>query len=113
LLLSELKALAEEFKTKGNAFFAKKDYAAAAKAFRSAVDYIAQMDPLDKNLKDLLAICHNNLSASYEQIGDTEQTLLHCERAISFNPKYGKALIRRGRSLLRNKQYEEALRRSL
>jgi tetratricopeptide (TPR) repeat protein len=106
----KLKALAEEFKTKGNAFFAKKDYAAAAKAFRSAVDYIAQIDPLDKNLKDLLAICHNNLSASYEQIGDTEQTLLHCERAISFNPKYGKALIRRGRSLLRNKQYEEALR---
>lgn len=39
-------------------------------------------------------------------------TVQHCEQAITFNPKYAKALVRRGRSFLKNNKYEDALRGS-
>lgn len=98
-----------------------------------AIDLASQISPPDVKTKELLAICHNNLSAAFEQLvstsrsfqdattldsrdltdpfqGDTEKTMMHCEQAITFNPKYTKALIRRGRSFLRNNKYEDALR---
>ncbi|KAH7731942.1 TPR Domain containing protein [Aphelenchoides avenae] len=106
----KVKQRAEQLKAKGNEHFGKRDYMSAVKFFSQAIELASQVSPMDVKMNEFLAVLHNNLSAAFEQLGDTDMTVQHCEQAITFNPKYAKALIRRGRSFLKNNKYEDALR---
>ena len=51
-----------------------------------------------------------NLGMAYNKLKQNEQALVHLNKAISMNPSYGKALVKRGEVNTALGNHEEALR---
>lgn len=51
-----------------------------------------------------------NISIAYEKLGNKAEKLQALNEAIRYNPKYSKALVRRGDYFLAEEEYNEAIR---
>jgi tetratricopeptide (TPR) repeat protein len=86
-------------KQKGNVAFAKRDYEAALRRYREALDEVPFLVPVLSNI----AQCHIKL----KQYDDAVE---FCTRALYLNPKWVKAYSRRALARRRTQNYEEALK---
>ncbi|PVU84679.1 hypothetical protein BB559_007152 [Furculomyces boomerangus] len=90
-------ALAEEHKTKGNAFMGKKDYNGAIDAYSEAI-----------KIDSANAIYFANRSAAYCQLGNMVEAQNDAQMAIDIDPNYSKAYSRLGHSYYGQGDYENA-----
>ncbi|OMJ17475.1 Small glutamine-rich tetratricopeptide repeat-containing protein 2 [Smittium culicis] len=91
------KALAEEFKAKGNAFMSSKDYSDAIEEYSKAID-----------IDSTNAIYYANRSAAECQLGNMENALNDAQMAIDIDPTYSKAYSRLGHAHYGLGEFSEA-----
>ena len=79
------------------------DYAAAIEKFEAVV----AIDPLNAQFNATLLL---NVSIAHEKLGDRSKKLEALNHALRFNPKYSKALVRRGDHFAQQEEYMEAIK---
>lgn len=89
-------------KEEASASFSKQDYKTAIQQF----DECVALDPL--NLTYNSTLLHNKAIA-FSKLGDHSQALKALNQCIKANPRYAKALIRRGDLKCDMKMYDEAV----
>lgn len=88
----------EEAKNLGNELYAKQEYAKAVDAYN---------DSIARNPNNVRA--WSNLSLVYLKMGIFEKSLQAADKALSFDPKNGKVLVRKGKVLHCLKHYSAAM----
>ncbi|KAF7328823.1 ADP/ATP carrier receptor [Mycena venus] len=100
--LEERSTLAASFKTKGNAAYSSKKFAAAARLYTLAIDVAPKPEP----------VYYSNRAACYVNMTPPKHELVveDCDEALKLDPIYVKALNRRAMALEGLHRYIEALR---
>ena len=98
-LIKKTTALKEE----ASVIFKEQDFAAAIKKFEECI----ALDPLNHQFNSTVLL---NMSIAYEKLGNKKEKLVCLNEAIKNNPKYSKALVRRGDYFLSEEEYNEAIR---
>ncbi|VDK62220.1 unnamed protein product [Onchocerca ochengi] len=93
----------QEIKDKGNEYFKQCSYRKAAEAFTEAINLCPP------EYKNHLAVCYQNRAAAYDRMGDPEQSIIDCTKALELDPLYFKAIVRRAKAYLSLSKPEEAL----
>ncbi|VDK78913.1 unnamed protein product [Litomosoides sigmodontis] len=93
----------KEVKDRGNEYFKHGSYKKAVAAFTEAIN----LCPLE--YKSHLAVCYQNRAAAYDRLGDPEQSVIDCTKALELDPLYFKAIVRRAKAYLSLGRPEEAL----
>jgi len=89
-------------KSQGDAAFKDGRHEVAARLYKEALREDAQGDT------ELSATLHSNLSAAHAKLGDHDSALRDAEAAVRLRPDWGKALSRKGLSLLNLGRAKEA-----
>lgn len=97
---------AERLRTLGNKVFGKGDYEQAIELYTQA---IAKSEITTTADKDNVAKCYGNRAYCHLKLHQNEEAIIDCTKALKFDPKYIKALQRRGSALELLERYEEAL----
>ena len=79
------------------------NYAEAIVKFEECVD----VDPLNANFNATLLL---NVSIGHEKLGDKIKKLEALNLALKYNPKYAKALVRRGDHFAQQDEFGEAIK---
>ncbi|VDO25278.1 unnamed protein product, partial [Onchocerca flexuosa] len=93
----------QEIKDKGNEYFKQCSYRKAAEAFTEAINLCPP------EYKNHLAVCYQNRAAAYDRMGDPEQSIIDCTKALELDPLYFKAVVRRAKAYLSLSKPEQAL----
>jgi tetratricopeptide (TPR) repeat protein len=95
------------FKVAGNQSFTEKKYAEALSAYGQALPFVkvASENDAEKIPSDLLdtAFCeiakiYGNMAECHLQMGDFQDALEKCDRALSYDPEFVKVYVRRARA---------------
>ncbi|KAK1418402.1 hypothetical protein QVD17_27546 [Tagetes erecta] len=92
-------------KVEGNKLFADGLYEEALLKYDCAI----QVAPEMPSSSEIRSICHNNRATCFFKLGKYEDTIKECTKALELNPKYMKALIRRGEAHEKLENYDEAI----
>jgi len=84
------------FKNKGNDYFKNKDYKKAIEFYTKAID-----------LNSMDATYYGNRAACYFSMRDYKNCIKDCNEALGIDPKFAKALLRKGRSLYYLGKFDE------
>lgn len=90
-------------KEEATALFKEEKYLEAIEKFHSCVE----IDPLNAIFNSTLLL---NISIAHEKLGNKTEKLAALNKAIKYNPKYSKALVRRGDHWLAQEEYMDAIR---
>lgn len=94
---------AQTHKNMGNVQFKARNYQGAIHEYNKAIEICP------KESVNELATFYQNRAATYEQLKMYEAVKLDCTKALELNPRYAKALLRRGRVLEQLGELEAAL----
>lgn len=88
-------------KIRGNELFKDGRYSTAKKSYDRAVAFFdsptSELSPeLKTKVNDLLVDCHLNLAACLSKMGEVQNVLTHCKKALDIQPANVKALYRQG-----------------
>lgn len=97
---------AQRAKDRGNKRFQGKQYKQAIDEYTKAIELLMSEDVGSKNL----AVYYGNRAQCYFLLEDYEQALSDCNTSITIDPKYVKALIRRGTVNEKLRNLEQVLR---
>ncbi|KAJ7060570.1 ADP/ATP carrier receptor [Mycena amicta] len=100
--LEDRKELAASYKTKGNAAYSSKKFAAAARLYTLAIDVSPKPEPVYFSNR---AACYVNMTPPQHEL-----VVQDCDKALKLDPNYVKALNRRAMALEGLHRYIEALR---
>ncbi|KAL3089487.1 hypothetical protein niasHS_006871 [Heterodera schachtii] len=95
---------AEKKKAQGVEAYRRKDFKEAIRLFGDAIDELRKVskessEQLDEaKIGELMSLCENNNAACYDELGNTEKCLDHCNLALQIKPSYEKAMRRRART---------------
>ena len=89
---------AKDWKDKGNGLVKEKKYKEALDCYTKAIE----IDPNDP-------ILYSNRSAMHLNLSEFDQAITDAEKAISLNPDYAKAYLRKGKALEGQQRLQEAL----
>lgn len=98
-------AQANEAKLEGNKLFADSQYEEALLKYELALK-VAPDIPASVELR---SICHGNRAICFSKMGNYQDTIKECNRALELNSTYMKALVRRSEAHEKLENYEEAL----
>ncbi|KAI6682622.1 hypothetical protein NL676_036503 [Syzygium grande] len=98
-------AQANEAKLEGNKLFADSQYGEALLKYELALK-VAPDIPASMEIR---SICHGNRAICLLKMGNYEDTIKECNKALELNPTYMKALVRRSEAHEKLENYEEAL----
>lgn len=98
-------AQANEAKLEGNKLFADSQYEEALLKYELALK-VAPDIPASVELR---SICHGNRAICFLKMGNYQDTIKECNRALELNSTYMKALVRRSEAHEKLENYEEAL----
>lgn len=101
-------------KQRGNELFKDGRYVTAKKSYERAISFFdSPTTELSVELKTqvnaLLVQCHLNLAMCLDRVNDTPNVLVHCKKALEFEPSNVKALYRQGCAFLAMDDYYNAL----
>ena len=99
------KALAQSFKEEANTKFASGNFAQARDLYSKGISILE-----DNNHKKLLATLYCNRAACSLNLKDHQQCVSDCDNAISLDPSYVKAYVRRSKAWIELGQFEESCR---
>ncbi|XP_073304793.1 uncharacterized protein [Primulina huaijiensis] len=101
------KVLAEsnDAKLEGNSLFKAGQYEDALAKYEFAIQIV--QDVLSST--EIRSICHANRAACFSKLGNHEETIKECTKALELNPTYMKALLRRGEAHEKLEHYEESI----
>jgi tetratricopeptide (TPR) repeat protein len=97
--------MATACKEEGNRNFSGGNYATAIACYTEALRFA----PLDETFNAQRAIYYCNRAACHLQLGDAEEALYDCDRALELNATYNKALARRAAAMEKLEKLDEAL----
>ena len=89
---AELLEEAQRAKDRGNKRFQGRQFPQAIKDYTDAIEKASSVDPKTKNL----AVYYGNRAQCYFSMEEYAQAVTDCDASIAVDPKYVKALIRRG-----------------
>lgn len=100
-------------KERGNDLFKSGRYATARKSYDRAVAFFdsptSELSPeLKAKVNELLVKCHLNLAVCLNKLGDIQQVMVHCKKALEIQPANDKALYRQGCAYLALDDYDNA-----
>lgn len=100
-------------KERGNELFKAKRYATAKKSYDRAVAFFdsptSELSPeLKAKVNELLVKCHLNLAVCLRKMGDIQQVMVHCKKALEIQPANDKALFHQGCAYLELDDYDNA-----
>ena len=90
-------------KEEASTIFKAADYKEAIEKFEECL----LLDELNGNFNSSLLM---NISICHDKLGDKKEALRSLNKAIKYNPKYAKALVKRGDMHLALEDYNEAIR---
>eukprot|EP00924_Labyrinthula_sp_SR-Ha-C_P010712 augustus_masked-scaffold_49-processed-gene-1.15-mRNA-1 protein AED:1.00 eAED:1.00 QI:0/-1/0/0/-1/1/1/0/427 len=100
--------MAQQWKEKGNEFFALRAYGSAIQSYSKAIALIQKSKRLNEKGIELFKL-FSNRAAAYLKYGKAQLALLDAEESLKLNPKFGKAFGRKGRALYDLGKYQEAM----
>lgn len=83
--------------------FKSGDFTKALDAHQKCLDF----DPLNANFNATMLL---NISICQDKLGDKREALYSLNKSIKYNPKYAKALVKRGDMHIALKDYSDAIR---
>ena len=95
---------ADKRKGAGNAFFKKSDWDGAIKCYLEAIDLYPEENPVEKSH------CYQNMAAASEKLGNPEDVVEYCSKALDLNQKYIKAIQRRATAYEKLNKYEASIK---
>ncbi|KAK6636320.1 hypothetical protein RUM43_009979 [Polyplax serrata] len=95
--------LATELKEEGNKKFKNSKYEEAISSYNKAIELCPETETIS------LATFYQNKAAAYEQLQKYEDVKEACTKALSYNSKYTKALLRRAKACEHTKDLPQAL----
>ncbi|GMH13788.1 hypothetical protein Nepgr_015629 [Nepenthes gracilis] len=98
-------AQANDAKLLGNMLFKDEHYEDALSKYEIALQ-VSSETPL---FTELRSICHSNRAICYLKLGNYEETIKECTKALEPNPAYIKALVRRAEAYEKLERFEEAI----
>lgn len=98
----ERAAAAKAFKARGNEAYNVKDFTLAAEYYTKAIEVTPEAEPVFYSNR---AACYMNVSPP-----DHLKVVEDCDHALKLDPRYVKAVNRRGNALENLHRYEESLR---
>uniref|UniRef100_A0A5B7A411 Putative Tetratricopeptide repeat (TPR)-like superfamily protein n=1 Tax=Davidia involucrata TaxID=16924 RepID=A0A5B7A411_DAVIN len=103
----EQKALAQasDAKLEGNKLFGDGQYEEALSNYELAL----QVAPDTPSSVEIRSICHANRGTCFVKLGQYKDAIEQCSKALELNPKYVKALLRRGEAHEKLENFEEAI----
>lgn len=104
-LKQKILAQMNEAKVEGNKLFGDGLYQEALLKY----DYAIQLAPEMSSSSEIRSICHNNQATCFFKLGNYEDTIKECTKALELNPTYMKALLRRGEAHEKLQNYDEAI----
>lgn len=104
--MESVKKECEQQKKKGNEAFSLGEYAQAAVCYSLALD---KATTLQTSAIDFIHILYSNRAACFLKLGHHEKALDDANEALKLEPKFVKALFRKGLAYHALKQYKEAL----
>ena len=78
--------------------------------YEEAIVLFKQCLELDKLNSSFNSTILFNISFSYEKLGKKDEQLIALNQAIKYNPKYGKALIKRGDLYVAMEEFNDGIR---
>ncbi|CAF3134760.1 unnamed protein product [Rotaria socialis] len=117
--IDNLYNFALKHKENANKFFQHKNYCQAFKLYHRSLCYVLNFineQPIDEhneileNFNQLILSIYSNISACQLIYGNNINVIANCSSALEINPKYVKALYRRGCAYANLKDYELALK---
>ncbi|KAI0986453.1 hypothetical protein GJ496_005874 [Pomphorhynchus laevis] len=101
--LKERELVVIQLKEKGNDLFRQGHFDQADIVYNEAIEQCP------KSLKEHMSILHSNCAACCERLLDFEKTIDHCSKAIAFDSKFVKPLLRRAMVYEKTDKLQEAL----
>ncbi|TYI86883.1 hypothetical protein E1A91_D04G097400v1 [Gossypium mustelinum] len=98
-------AQANDAKTEGNKLFGNGQYQEALLQYEIALQVTAEMP----SATEIRSICHSNRAVCLLKLGNYEETIKECNKALELNASYMKALVRRGEAHEKLEHFEEAI----
>ncbi|KAA8535402.1 hypothetical protein F0562_030405 [Nyssa sinensis] len=98
-------AQANDAKLEGNKLFADGQYEEALLKYELAL----QVAPDMPSSTEIRSICHSNRGTCFVKLGQYKDAITECSKALELNPKYLKALLRRGEAHEKLENFEEAI----
>ncbi|GMJ07204.1 tetratricopeptide repeat 1 [Hibiscus trionum] len=98
-------AQANDAKMVGNKLFGNGQYEEALLQYEIALQATAEMP----SASEICSICHSNRAVCFLKLGNYEETIKECNKALELNPSYMKALVRRGEAHEKLEHFEEAI----
>jgi tetratricopeptide (TPR) repeat protein len=115
LSIDNLYQFALKHKENANKFFREKQYSHAFKLYHRSLSYISNFlneqptDEFIEKLNQLIPSIYSNMSACQLIYGNNLNVIENCTSALEIDPKYVKALYRRGLAYSNLNDYELAL----
>ncbi|GMR53794.1 hypothetical protein PMAYCL1PPCAC_23989 [Pristionchus mayeri] len=111
LAVDELFAFLIKLKDRGNFFFSREEYEKAIFVYKRAISKWNECeDEEDAGMKKVLSALHSNLAVSYSKVEEWKNCLESAESSLAVDKLNGKALFRKGQSLSRLGEAEEAMK---
>uniref|UniRef100_A0A5B7BWZ1 Putative tetratricopeptide repeat-containing family protein n=1 Tax=Davidia involucrata TaxID=16924 RepID=A0A5B7BWZ1_DAVIN len=98
-------AQASDAKLEGNKLFGDGQYEEALSKYELAL----QVAPDTPSFVEIRSICHANRGTCFVKLGQYKDAIEQCSKALELNPKYVKALLRRGEAHEKLENFEEAI----
>ncbi|XP_073155885.1 uncharacterized protein [Henckelia pumila] len=92
-------------KLEGNSLFKAGQYEEALAKYEFAIQIV--QDVLSST--EIRSICHANRAACFSKLGNHEETIKECTKALELNPTYMKAVLRRAEAHEKLEHYEESI----
>ncbi|KFK29620.1 hypothetical protein AALP_AA7G157600 [Arabis alpina] len=107
VIIDQEKAMEEanEAKVEGNNLFVNGLYEEALSKYVLALELVKDFS----ESIELRSICHLNRGVCFLKLGNYEETIKECTKALELNPTYSKALVRRAEAHEKLEHFEEAV----
>lgn len=96
---------ASDAKLEGNKLFGDAQYEEALLKYDLALQLASEIP----STAELRSICHSNRATCFFKMGNYEDSIKECTKALDLNPSYMKALLRRADAHEKLEHYEEAV----
>lgn len=96
-------AKAQQLKTQGNEYFAKKDWDEAIKTYQKAIEYCPHSET------DFLSKLYSNIAIGFMKKSDYKNVINFCNLSLDLDSTFAKPLVNRADAYYQNKQWEKAL----